>query len=400
MTSISMKKNSAGGSRAFMLGMAVTGIYYFIVHQPFMHDSILHSYTTHHITEYAIVWLFFWANAEHFFAHRNASREWKALQRNWLPQREGLEEPEHAGELLHALKQNHAPASGTLMFYRIQSALRFVFERRSADGFREYLETLAARDADEVFERYGFSRFVTAILPIVGLIGTVVHFGTALSGLSMDGLSEKLPAMLSGMGTAFNTTFTAMSGLAVTMLIRFLIERRENGAVIKINAFMEDELLYRFKSVDGNLTPFIDAIQETQTHMLTALGTYEQRLAQEWQRRLDVTQARWEQVDQRQEENLVQFLRVIEKQQRQHVSEIQKVNADLTTAQQMMNQVAQSIVADGRLLELQERLVENLTILRQSQQLESAMHELTAAIHLFTARQASTHHTSSHRAAA
>ena len=394
MLSNSIKKKSAGGSRAFMLGMAISGIYYFIVHQPFMHDSILHSYTTHHITEYAIVMLFFWANAEHFFCYRNSSRELAALGRTWLPPRAGLEEPEHAGELLTVLNKKQADASGTMMFHRIQSALRFVYERRSADGFRDYLESLSARDADEVFERYGFSRFVTAILPIVGLIGTVVHFGTALSGLSMEGLSEKLPAMLSGMGTAFNTTFTAMSGLAVTMLIRFLIERREGGALNKINTYVEDELLYRFKSVDGTLTPFIDAVKESQTHMLTALGAYEQKLADEWHSRLDATQLRWEQVDQRQEENLVHFLRIVEKQQSAYVHEVHKLNTDLVLAQKLMSEVATTIVADGKLLELQDRLVENLSILRQSQELESAMHELTAAIHLFTARQ------NSHRAAA
>jgi hypothetical protein len=266
-----------------------------------------------------------------------------------------------------------------MMFHRIQSSLRFVYERRSADGFRDYLESLSARDADEVFERYGFSRFVTAILPIVGLIGTVVHFGTALSGLSMEGLSEKLPAMLSGMGTAFNTTFTAMSGLAVTMLI---------------NSYVEDELLYRFKSVDGTLTPFIDAVKESQTNMLTALGGYEKKLADEWHRRLDATQLRWEQVDQRQEENLVHFLRIVEKQQAAYVHEVHKLNTDLVLAQKLMSEVATTIVADGKLLQLQDRLVENLSILRQSQELEGAMHELTAAIHLFTARQ------NSHRAAA
>ncbi len=394
MMSFSVKKNTAGGSRAFMLGMAISGIYYFIVHQPFMHDSILHSYTTHHITEYAIVILFFWANAEHFFCYRNSSRELSALGRTWLPARAGLEEPEQAGELLTGLNRKHADASGTMMFHRIQSALRFVYERRSADGFRDYLESLSARDADEVFERYGFSRFVTAILPIVGLIGTVVHFGTALSGLSMEGLSEKLPAMLSGMGTAFNTTFTAMSGLAVTMLIRFIIERREGGALNKINTYVEDELLYRFKSVDGTLAPFIDTVKESQTNMLTALGAYEKKLADEWRSRMDATQLRWEQVDQRQEENLVHFLRIVEKQQSSYVGEIQKLNTDMVLAQKLMSEVATTIVADGKLLQLQDRLVENLSILRQSQELEGAMHELTAAIHLFTARQ------NSHRSAA
>ena len=337
MMSNSVKKKSAGGSRAFMLGMAISGIYYFIVHQPFMRDSILHSYTTHHITEYAIVMLFFWANAEHFFCYRNSSRELAALGRTWLPMRAGLEEPQHAGELLTGLNKKHADVNGTMMFHRLQSALRFVYERRSADGFRDYLESLSARDADEVFDRYGFSRFVTAILPIVGLIGTVVHFGTALSGLSMEGLSEKLPAMLSGMGTAFNTTFTAMSGLAVTMLIRFLIERREGGALNKINSYVEDELLYRFKSVDGTLTPFIDAVKESQTNMLTALGGYEKKLAVEWHSRLDATQLRWEQVDQRQEENLVHFLRIVEKQQSAYVHEVHKLNTDLVLAQRLMS---------------------------------------------------------------
>lgn len=396
MASISIKKTSAGGARAFMLGMAVTAVYYLIVHMPFMRDSILHSYTTHHITEYAIVALFFWANAEHFFCYRNASKEWRALRRNWLPAREGLESPERAGQLLDHLNKKHAIASETMMFHRIQAALRFVFERRSADGFREYLDSLAVRDSNEVYEHYGFSRFVTAILPIVGLIGTVVHFGAALGGLSMSGLSEKLPAMLSGMGTAFNTTFTAMSGLAVTMLIRFLIERRENGALNRINGFVEDELLHRFKTVDSSMTPFIDAINESHQDLVKLLIHNEQRLVQEWRGRLDATQARWGEVDQLQQEKLTQLLQFVDRQQRTHVSEVQKVSKDLAGAQQMLSDLANAIIADGQLLELQNRLVENLNILRHSQQLEGAMHELTAAIHLLTARQ----NVTSNRAAA
>ncbi len=380
----------ASGTKGFLLGLGVTAAYYFFVHQPFMRDSILHAYTTHHITEYAIVMLFFWANAEHFYCYRKSSRELNALDCNWLPERRGLEEPEHAQVLLENVLKKQKYLGDTMMYRRLHSALRFVFERRSADGFREYLESLSSRDSDEVFHRYAFSRFVTAILPIMGLIGTVVHFGTALGGLTLEGLNEKLPNVLSGMGTAFNTTFTAMSGLAVTMLIRFLIERRENSAVTRIDAFVEDELLYRFQSVDSSLTPFIDAIDRSQSRLMEALGNYEARLAGEWANRFELSRSRWEKADQRQENLLVQLLHHMAQHQQTNIDDIKQVRDDLVTAQNMMTEVANTLIADGQLLDLQDRLVENLTVLRQSQQLENAMHELTAAIHLFTARQSST----------
>jgi hypothetical protein len=114
---------------------------------------------------------------------------------------------------------------------------------------------LAGRDRDDIHSHYGFSRFVTAILPILGLIGTVIHFGTALTGLSMDGLETKIPELLSGMGTAFNTTCTAMSCMAVTLLLRFVIEGMENGVANKIDHFMENNLLFRFASSEWHREP-------------------------------------------------------------------------------------------------------------------------------------------------
>ncbi len=79
------------------------------------------------------------------------------------------------------------------------AATTYVRERKSAVGFREYLNDLAERDADETYSRYSFPRFVTGILPILGLLGTVVHFGSALSGLSSDDLTSKVPQIVSGM---------------------------------------------------------------------------------------------------------------------------------------------------------------------------------------------------------
>ncbi len=385
--SFSFRKKRGGGSSAFLIGMGISGLYYLIVHLPFMSDSILHAYTTHHATEYAIVLLFFWASAEHLLCYLKGTREKAAIGRVKLPACQGLEETDRAGDLLDTLRREHAADINSMIYQRIQSALRFVNERQSADGFREYLETLATRNNDQVFERYGFSRFVTTILPILGLIGTVVHFGAALTGLSMEGLTEQLPKMLSSMGTAFNTTFTAMTCMVMAFLVRFLVERRDNEQLQKIDAYMEDELLHRFQSMDGAIKPFTDVLAASNSTLLSSLVTFEKARIDEWNNRLNTAQRCWDELYQRQELNLVHFLRMVEKQQQAHVAEVKQWNDELVVAQKMTNEIASSLVADGQLLQLQDRLAENLSLLRQSQRMDDAMHELTAAIHLFTARQ-------------
>ena len=387
MALFSLRKKLGGSSLAFLIGMAISGIYYLIVHMPFMHDSILHAYTTHHATEYAIVLLFFWASAEHLLCYIRGVREKTAIRRILLPEHYGLEDASRAGDLLEGLRLDHQADSNSMMFQRLQAALKFVHERQSAEGFREYLESLESRDSNQVFERYGFSRFVTTILPILGLIGTVVHFGAALTGLSMDGLTEKLPKMLSSMGTAFNTTFTAMTCMVVTFLIRFLVERRDNEMLRSIDTVAEDSLLHRFQITDGATKQLTDLLSASNSSQLSLLFSFEKTLIEEWTRRLDATQRRWDELNQRQELNFVHFLQMVERKQEAHVAEVKNWSNELAIAQKMTNEIASGLVADGQLMQLQDRLAENLTLLRQSQQMEDAMHELTAAIHLFTARQ-------------
>jgi biopolymer transport protein ExbB/TolQ len=386
MISFSLRRNP-GGATAFLIGMGMSGLYYLFVFLPFMRDSVLHAYTTHHATEYAIVLLFFWATAEHLICFLNGTKEREAVRRFTLPTRYGLEETRRSGALLESLKHNNGAFTGSMMYQRIQSALRFIHEGQSVSGFREYLESLEVRDANQIFERYGFSRFVTTILPILGLIGTVVHFGAALTGLSMEGLTEKLPQMLSSMGTAFNTTFTAMTCMVVTFLIRFLIERRDHELLRKIDAYVEDHLLHRFQGADGPMKHLTDALSASTSTLLSSLLSFEGKLVDEWNNRLDAMQRRSDELNQRQELNLVHFLKMVERQQESHVDEVKQWNNELVVAQKMTNEIASSLIADGQLLKLQDRLAENLVLLQQSQRLEDAMQELTGAIHLFTSRQ-------------
>lgn len=376
--------------RSLVPGALATILFYVMVQAPIFHGSALLRCTTEHVTEYAIVALFFWVNVDLFLSFLNSRMNQKGIANEWIPARSGLEEPTLAGALLDKVRTGPRFLFDTMISRRLRAALTFVNERQSIVGFREYLNDLAARDVEEVLTRYSFPKFITALLPILGLLGTVVHFGSSLSGLTLDGLTEKIPEIVGGIGTAFSTTCTALTASISTMIIRFLIERQDELQVLKIDSFMEDELLHRFTASDSSLKPFLDALSESQQTSLVVLGQFEQRLAQEWSDRLARINEQVIKTDKTREDQFRQLLKKAESAQQAQILELQGVRAEFKESSNLLLEVADALNQDGHLQQLQEQLVQNLTALRQSQQFENAMHELTGAIHLLTARHSHT----------
>jgi biopolymer transport protein ExbB/TolQ len=375
------------GNQPLFWGIIASIAFYICVHQPQMRGTLLHIYTTEHVTEYVIVILFFWAAADLVLSYLRLPRERTALNHVWLPARTALEPVEQAGTLSAALDTSPPPLQTTKMGRRLRRALSFVHERRSADGFREYLQDLAARDAEETHSHYGFPRFVAAVTPILGLLGTVVHFGAALRGLSTDQLIERLPGMVSGMGTAFNTTCVALTASISTMLFLFLIQRQEEQVVQQVNASTEKQLLNRFATTDTRLTPFLDAVRTAHHSTLLAMQQFEQKQMEHWSRQMDQQHERWESSDRLRESQLRQLLSSLDQQQSLHSAQLRSAVDELSAVNDVTLRVAELLTADGKLLDLQARLSDNLVLLRQTQQIDQAMHGLTAAIHLLTARQ-------------
>jgi hypothetical protein len=66
-----------------------------------------------------------------------------------------------------------------------------------------------------------------------------------------------------------------------------------------------------------------------------------------------------------------------------HVSSLQ---ADFARFVEALSGIAHG---DGELIKLQSTLADNLQVLRETQQIDQALHGLTAAIHLLTARNSS-----------
>ena len=170
---------------------------------------------------------------------------------------------------------------------RLVDALSFVVEKNSTDDYREHLQHLADLDDQELHAKYTVLRFVIAVTPILGFLGTVVHFGAAIGSFSFEDMDAKLPEIVAGMGTAFNTTSVALATAMTMMFALFLCERVDQSIVATIDRLVDRELLNRFENKDANISPFLSAIQTANREALDAITQTLQGQIKVWIQSLD-----------------------------------------------------------------------------------------------------------------
>ena len=412
-----LKTRWAGWLRAidssFLWGLVATAAFYAVVLLlPSMRGSLLERYTTEHAVEYVIVTFFMWGLMDVALKAVNFPRELMALRHEWLPARQGRDSTAQATVWWNNIRQQPAWLQESKVGRRLSLALGFITEKGSDDEYREHLQRLSEQDEDLTHANYSVIRFVMGASPVLGFLGTVIHFGTALSGNSLDDLADRLPAVVSEMGAAFNTTTVALASAMTMMFSLFVCERLERGIVHSIDRLVERELLNRFDLKDPSIQPFLAALQSAHQESVNAIGKtvngqleqwtqgleflfqrFDQRQqteVQTWQGALDVLQQRHETYDSSREERLRQSLALVDRKQDKHLDHIQAtlekavaLRDDFGMLAKTLDSIAQG---EGKLVEQQRILTDNLRVLRETQQIDEALHGLTAAIHLLTSR--------------
>ena len=395
-----------------MLGVAATAGFYAMVFFTPLRNTMLYTYTTEHAVEYVIVALFCWGLMDVLMKVIAFPKESLALRQEWLPQRNGREPIENAQAMLDRVRSQPQWMQDTKVAKRLVAALSFVTEKGTADDYREHVQYLADLDDENSHASYGLIRFVAGVSPVLGFLGTVIHFGTALSGISFDDLVERLPGVVSEMGSAFNTTTCALAAAMTMMFALFVCERIERGIVHAIDRLIERELLNRFEIKDPSILPFLSVVQSANQEALASIGAtlkgqieiwgrtldalfqrFDQRQQHElqsWQAALDVLQQRHEAYDNNLEERLHQSLVMVDDKQEQHLSFIHTAVAKAVDVRNDFAGLARSLETiargEGKLAETQAVLSDNLRVIRETQQIDEALHGLTAAIHLLTTR--------------
>ncbi len=398
---------------SFLVGALSTGIFYLIIHSPGMQGSMLHRYTTEHLVEYVVVSLTFWGLADVLGKLFSYPRDLLALRHDWFPEKAvGRVPVAQAGPMLEAIAGKSRWLRESRIGKRISEALDYVVQNGCDEQYRDYLKSLADKDSDRTHSSFTLIRFVVRITPVLGFLGTVVHFGTALNGITLDQMSEQLGVVVSEMGKAFNATTVALASAMFMMFAQFACEWIERAMVQAVDRTVERELAGHFEMKDANLLPFLRAAKDANEEALrlivdnldrqtavwsraleAILSRFDARQQQEsaaWTQALDVLNSRHETYDAVREERLRQMLDVIDERQDKFMTHVHKtlekavaIRDDLGGMFQTLHSIARG---EGRLVEMQSALSENLRLIHETGKIDSALHGLTGAIHMITAR--------------
>lgn len=397
---------------SLLFAAPATAVYYAIMLQPEMQGTLLAKYTTEHSIEYVIVGMFMWGMVDVVLKLLKFPREFLALRQTWLPPRSGRVPVSAAAELLADVEEKPAALQESRLALRIKHALTFLIENKSAEEFPEHLRYLSDQDHEATHGRYSLVGFIVAVTPILGFLGTVIHFGTALSGMTVENMSTQLNHVVSEMGTAFNTTTVALGAAMFTMFGKFLTERTDRGIDARIDRIVERELENRFEVKAANLSPLMATIDaankefhaavqgalagqvESWSAALEALfDRFEQRQKNEeqrWEKTLATLQDRYTKHESSANENLKKILLVADERHDQHLGQIQLVLEQAAQFSTHAAALAESLngiaTGEGQLADTQKALSNNLKLLHETHQIDDALHGLTAAIHLLTAR--------------
>lgn len=300
---------------------------------------------------------------------------------------------------------------GSYISARLRGALDLVLRTGSADDLEDHLKYLSDLDAAKAAQSYGLVRFVIWAIPIMGFLGTVIGITVAIASLSPTQM-ENISGVVAGLGTAFDTTATALALSMVLMFLQFMIDRYEQGLLTAVDAVAWRSLAGRFQSTAGG-----DAAATAVARLGETLARGTAKLvdsqSQAWKTLETEAKARFDAVIADAEKRLAVSMqaaieaavngwtdRLVEAHDRlvaAREDRLAAVGGSLAEAVEVFGRQQAALAAQGELLSqvvaatrdltgLERVLQANLETVTASGRFEETLATLTAAVHLLAAR--------------
>ena len=204
-------------------GAAAAFCFYSLIHGGMIDDPLVVRYLAGHWVEYVEVGMFFVGIAALFLRLQGVFAQRRRVDTEPLgPIPAGGQTPEDADALIEQLDEHDA---GERLSARLRRALDFVRRTGSANELEDHLKYLADVEGARASQSYGLVRFVIWAIPIMGFLGTVIGITVAIANLSPSQM-ENITDVVAGLGTAFDTTATALGLSMVLMFSHFLVDRQ------------------------------------------------------------------------------------------------------------------------------------------------------------------------------
>jgi len=198
-------------------------------------------------------------------------------------------------ELLNRLKQSGAGLADSYLVRRLREALEYIQRKGSADSLDEHLRYAADLDAARMHSSYALVRIIIWAIPILGFLGTVIGITLAIAKLGPQDLETSLPAVVSGLKVAFDTTALALALSIVLMFAQFITDRFETRLLAEVDQRTGAELIGRFEELGAATDPQAASVRRMAEGVIAASEKLVERQAAVWQKSIEAAQQHWQQ---------------------------------------------------------------------------------------------------------
>ena len=382
------------------MGGILSILFYGAIHQGWVQQPLVLRYFANHPIEYVITVTFFVGTAILIVKYFAILSQRQLLQQSPILPIETQPLPaSQAGNDLDIVMAYEKEKGVSLLTERLKILLHSIRRNNSAGNLdfetRSRAEDAAAKaDAD-----YGLIRLILWAIPMIGFLGTVIGITVALDNLDLNAMSESSKKLSAGLAVAFDTTGLAIA-LAVTLFfVQFLVYREESHLLAETDRLTEQELCGRY---DQNGQQKENEAVSTIRSMLEAITL---SIEQATQRQTNI----WEQSA---ETLKISLASALNESMEHHAKVLTEAEADLLsragkatiqfneafsnsaatilslreeTARQTET-VREILGSNSQLLQMEERLRENLSTLANVGNFEETVNSLAAAIHLLNSK--------------
>lgn len=353
-------------------------------------DHLLVRYTAGHWIEYVEVAFFLWGMSQLLVMLVGYRKEYTSLSHSWLPRFTGPMPASEAGHLISAVENAPRRLQRTILGRRLRAALVDVADRQASEHLDDYLKDLAEQSANEAHGQFALPKVIAWAIPILGFLGTVMGITLAIANITPTQLEESLPEVTGGLAVAFDTTALALllsMGLIFTL---FVVERVVGNLLASVEQQTRRLISNRFLSSTPESTPYLSAVHAASAQVIAHTQQLIERQSALWAKAMEGWSQRLEEMNARRDQTFSTAVDKLEQKWKTDATHLEKAYRHSEEIQARLERLAdlliQKSVEEKSLVAAQDRLVENLRLLRETQGFDEALHSLTAAVHLLTIR--------------
>ena len=386
-------------------------VFYGAIHQGLIQNPLVVRYFANHPIEYIITIMFFVGIAILLVRYLAVLSQWQLLQRS--PILPPLPKPlpaSHAGSDLDLIGQHEKKYGLSLLTERLKTHLHSIRRSNSASNLDTEIRSRAEDAGAKADADYGLIRLILWAIPMIGFLGTVIGITLALDNLDLNTINESSKKLSAGLAVAFDTTGLAIALDVLLFFVQFLVYREETSLLTETDRLTETELCGRFeqnapqKEDDSFAT--IRRMLETITASIEQAAT---RQTKTWEQCIAAANQKYAQLTQQSAETLkISLASALNESMEHHAKSFVQAESELlsqanrTTIQfneafsksaasmlalreetvRQTETVREILGANSQLLQLEERLRENLSTLSSVGNFEETINSLAAAIHL------------------